>query len=248
MVLILPLPSRRALLPLPVHAVYAAKHPWEAPASIDRQQVGCMLSSRLSQVLRANTAITTLQNLYMESRHVDFLIRTYSSMRSPSTLYARIQSSAFLIKGEANLSKGILFALEIVIVADHPLSNTVEKMPTHTETAAEFLMFGQGVCCVKVVLPKKEMPALSVAIQHRKVPCNAATERRTLAIGVVMDQHGSPDLLLLIGRGIVRVTEEIVKKELVGGVHFVPWQTVKQLAGVDEGDGRRRETRRPRTS
>ena len=69
--------------------------------------------------------------------------------------------SAFLIRGEANLSEGTLFALEIAIVADHPLSNTVEKMPTYTETTAEFLMFEQRVLCVKVVLPKKEISTLS---------------------------------------------------------------------------------------
>ena len=46
--------------------------------------------------------------------------------------------SAFLIRGKTNLANGILFALEIVIIADHPLSNTVEKMPTRMETAAEF--------------------------------------------------------------------------------------------------------------
>jgi hypothetical protein len=36
---------------------------------------------------------------------------------------------------------------------------------------------------------------------------------------VVMDQHGSHHLLI-VGRGIVRVAEEIVEKELVGGVHL----------------------------
>ena len=30
-------------------------------------------------------------------------------------------------KRKNNLANGILFALEIVIIADHPLSNTVEK-------------------------------------------------------------------------------------------------------------------------
>ena len=124
----------------------------------------------------------------------------------------------------------------------------VENMPTHTETAAQFFMFEQWVCCIKVVLPKKEMPALSVAIQRRKVPRDRATEQRPLAIKVVMDQHGSQYLLFIVGRRIVRIAKEIVKKELVGGVHFVPWQTVEQLAGVDEGDGRRRESRCARTS
>ena len=121
-------------------------------------------------------------------------------------------------------------------------------MPTRTEMTAEFLLFEQRVCCIKIVLPKKEMPALSVAIQRRKVAGNGATEQRPLAVEVVMDQHGSQYLLLVIGRRIVGVTKEIVKKELVGGVHFVPWQTVEQLAGVDEGDSRPRESRRAQTS
>ena len=97
-------------------------------------------------------------------------------------------------------------------------------------------MLEQRVCCVKVVLPKKEMPALSVAIQRRKVARNGATKHGVLAIEVVMDQYGNQDLLVIIGRGIIGVGKEIVKKELVGGVHFVPWQTVEQLAAVDEGD------------
>ena len=109
-------------------------------------------------------------------------------------------------------------------------------------------MFEQRVCCIKVVLPEKEMPALSVTIQRRKVARNGATEQRPLVVEVVMDQHGSQYLLLVVGRRIVRVAKEIVEEELVGGVHFVPWQTVEQLAGVEEGDGRRGETRRPQTS
>lgn len=156
--------------------------------------------------------------------------------------------SAFLIRGETNLADGILFALEVVIIADYSLSNTVENMPTHTEPAAEFLMFEQRVCCIKVVLPEKEMPALSVAIQCRKVVRNGATEQRPLAVEVVMDQHDSQYLLVVVGRRIVRVAKEILKKELVGGVHFIPWQTVEQLAGIDEGDGRRGESWRPQTS
>ena len=88
-------------------------------------------------------------------------------------------------------------------------------------------MFEQRVCCIKVVLSEKEMPALSVAIQHRKVARNGATKQRPLAVEVVMDQHGSQYLLLIVGRRIVGVEKEIVKKELISGVHFVPWQTVE---------------------
>ena len=61
-------------------------------------------------------------------------------------------------------------------------------------------MFEQWVCCIKVVLPKKEKPALSVAIQRRKVAQNGAMEQWLLAVEVVMDQHGSQYLLLVIGR------------------------------------------------
>ena len=156
--------------------------------------------------------------------------------------------SAFLIRRETNPANGILFALEIVIIADHPLSNTVEKMPTRTETAAEFLVFEQRICCVKVGLPKKKMSALPVAIQRRKVARNGATEQRPLAVEVVMDQHDSQYLLLVVGRRIVVIAKEIVEKELVGGVHFRTWQTIEQLLGVEEGDDWRGEMRRAQTS
>ena len=72
-------------------------------------------------------------------------------------------------------------------------------MPTRTEPATEFVMFEQRVCCIKVVLPEKEMPALSVAIQRRKVARNGATEQRPLAVEVVMDQYGGQYLLLVVG-------------------------------------------------
>ncbi|XP_048552630.1 uncharacterized protein LOC125532728 [Triticum urartu] len=78
----------------------------------------------------------------------------------------------------------------------------------------EFLMSEQRVGCVKVVLPKKEMTALSVAIQCQKVLRDGATEEWPLVVKVAMDQHDNQDLLLLIGRGIIRVTKEIMEKEL----------------------------------
>ena len=52
-------------------------------------------------------------------------------------------------------------------------------------------------------------------------------EQRSLAVEVMMDKHGNQYLLLVIRRRIVGVAKEIVKKELVGGVHFVPWQTAE---------------------
>ena len=98
-------------------------------------------------------------------------------------------------------------------------------------------MFEQRVCCIKVVLPEKEMPALSVTIQRRKVARNGATEQRPLVVEVVMDQHGSQYLLLVVGRRIVGVAKEIVEKELVGGVHF------RTLANCRTACGRRRRRR-----
>ena len=79
-------------------------------------------------------------------------------------------------------------------------------------------MFEQRVCCIKVVLPEKEMPALPVTIQRRRVARNEATEQRPLVVEVVMDQHDSQYLLLVIGRRIVGVAKEIMKKQLIGGV------------------------------
>ena len=39
---------------------------------------------------------------------------------------------AFLIRREDDLFKGILLALKILIMCDHPLLDTVENMPSHT--------------------------------------------------------------------------------------------------------------------
>ena len=88
-------------------------------------------------------------------------------------------------------------ALEILIVSDHPLSNMVENMPSHTKTPPELVMFEQRAGCVKVVLPKKEMVALSIAMQRRSVPRDRAPEQRPLPIKVFMDQHNRHHLLII---------------------------------------------------
>ena len=45
----------------------------------------------------------------------------------------------FLVKGEFKLAKGIRLALEVWVMSNHSLSDTVEHMPCHTKTAAEFI-------------------------------------------------------------------------------------------------------------
>lgn len=50
---ILSLPSRRVVLSLVVHTIYATKNPQKALTRIDPQQQGCIYNIWLPQVLRA---------------------------------------------------------------------------------------------------------------------------------------------------------------------------------------------------
>lgn len=47
--------------------------------------------------------------------------------------------SAFLVRGEFNLAKGIRLALEVWVMSNHSLSDTIEHMPCHTKTATKFI-------------------------------------------------------------------------------------------------------------
>lgn len=59
--------------------------------------------------------------------------------------------SAFSVRGEANIFKGILFASKVIIICYHYLSNTVEHMSCHPEAALEKLGIEEGGHTLKVV-------------------------------------------------------------------------------------------------
>jgi hypothetical protein len=49
----LPLPTKRTVLPLPMHAVNATKHPRKPPTLVDGQEAGSVIHVWLSQVIFA---------------------------------------------------------------------------------------------------------------------------------------------------------------------------------------------------
>ena len=46
---------------------------------------------------------------------------------------------AFLVRGESKLAKGIRLVLEVWVMSNHFLSDTIEHMPCHTKTSPEFI-------------------------------------------------------------------------------------------------------------
>jgi hypothetical protein len=138
--LILPLPSRWTVLPLLVHTINATKHSREAYICIDRQQLGCVRSIWLSTPGQWRKACGLT--------HADILINKITG--NPVCKHPN-SCSAFLIRGEANLSKGFLLAWEIIIIRHHSLLNTVEHMSRHPEAAPEKLGIEEWGRALKVI-------------------------------------------------------------------------------------------------
>ena len=134
MPLVLALPSKWTVLPLPVHTIYAAKHAWKASSCVGRQQSLCISGSWLPQVLWA--------------KHLDH----------------SLAKLAFLVRGESKLAKGIRLALEVWVMSNHSLSDTIEHMPCHTKTATKFIRLEErGVG--KVIGIEQGVASLPVAVQ-----------------------------------------------------------------------------------
>ena len=89
---------------------------------------------------------------------------------------------AFLVRGESKLARSIHLALEVRVMSNHSLSDTVEHMPCHTKTATEFIRLEergvrkvigieQGVASLPVVVHVGSMASESPPIP-RKLPFN----------------------------------------------------------------------------
>ena len=71
---------------------------------------------------------------------------------------------AFLVRGESKLAKGIRLALEVWVMSNHFLSDTIEHMPCHSKTATEFIRLEErGVG--KVIGIEQGVASLPVAVQ-----------------------------------------------------------------------------------
>ena len=64
----------------------------------------------------------------------------------------------------AKLAKGIRLALDVWVMSNHSLSDTIEHMPCHTKTATKFILLEErGVG--KVIGIKQGVASLPVAVQ-----------------------------------------------------------------------------------
>ena len=71
---------------------------------------------------------------------------------------------AFLVRGECKLAKGIRLALEVWVMSNHSLSNTIEHMPCHSKTATEFIRLEERFVG-KVIGIEQGVTSLPVAVQ-----------------------------------------------------------------------------------
>ena len=75
---------------------------------------------------------------------------------------------AFLVRREAKLAKGILFALKVWVICYHSLLNMIEHMSRHTEAGAKFLWF-EECAILKVIGVEKGVASLPIAVQGRNM-------------------------------------------------------------------------------
>ena len=76
--------------------------------------------------------------------------------------------TAFLVRREAKLAKGILFALKVWVICYNSHPNTIEHMSRHTEAATKFVWFEE--CAVlKVIGIEKGVASPPIAVQGRNM-------------------------------------------------------------------------------
>jgi hypothetical protein len=121
----LPLPTKRTVLPLPMHAVNAAKHPRKPSTLVDGQEAGSVIHVWLSQVILAkhrNNILAKLVHGFMACglSHAHVIINEitwHSICKLPN------DRGTFLVGGEANLTGAIMLGLEVVIVVSDTIEN-----------------------------------------------------------------------------------------------------------------------------
>jgi hypothetical protein len=113
----LPLPIKRTVLPLSMHAVNAAKHPRKPHTLVDGQEAGSVIHVWLSQVIFAkhrNNILAKLVHGFMACglAHANVIINeiTWHSICKLSN-----GRGTFLVRGEADLTGAIILGLEVVI-------------------------------------------------------------------------------------------------------------------------------------
>ena len=77
---------------------------------------------------------------------------TINKITSKSICKHPNNDSAFFIKGEAKLTKSVLLAFEVIIMAHHSYPNAVEHMSYHREAVPEIFGWICWLCAMEVIL------------------------------------------------------------------------------------------------
>ena len=73
-----------------------------------------------------------------------------------------------MVRAEAKLAKGILFALKVWVICYHSLSNTIEHMSHRKEAPAE-LMWVEVRTIIKVIIIEKGVSSLPIVVKGRSM-------------------------------------------------------------------------------
>jgi hypothetical protein len=162
----LPLSTKRTVHPLQIHAVNAAKHPRKPSTLVDGQEAGSIIHVWLSQVIFAkyrNNILAKPVHGFMACglSHANVIINeiTWHSICKLSN-----GRGTFLVRGEADLTGAIIFALKVVIIVSDAIENDQKELSGHSIATTKFLCFIYRLDRVKVVLVEAHMASFSVAI------------------------------------------------------------------------------------
>jgi hypothetical protein len=162
----LPLPTKRTVLPLPMHAVNAAKHPRKPPTLVDGQGAGSVIHVWLSQVIftkHCNNILAKPVHGFMSCglAHAYVIVNKitwHSICKLPNG------RGTFLVRGEADLTGAIILGLEVVIVVSDAIENDQKQFSGHPIAMTKFLCFIYRLDRVEVVLVQAQMASFSIAI------------------------------------------------------------------------------------
>jgi hypothetical protein len=154
----LPLPTKRTVLPLPMHAVNAAKYPRKPHTLVDGQEAGSVIHIWFSQVI------------FTKHRN-NILAKSIRGFMACGLAHAHVIANeivlgrgTFLVRGEANLTGAIVLGLEVAIVVSDAIENDQKQFSGHLIPTTKCLRFIERHDRVEVVLVQAHMTSFSIAI------------------------------------------------------------------------------------
>jgi hypothetical protein len=162
----LAMPTKMIVLPLPMHAVNAAKHPRKPPTLVDGQEADSVIHVWLSQVIFAkhcNNILAKLVHGFMACG-LAYAYVIVNEITWQSICKLPNGRGTFLVRRKADLTGAIILGLEVVIVVSDAIENDQKQSSGHPIATTKFLCFIYRHDRVEVVLIQAHMASFSIAI------------------------------------------------------------------------------------